>query len=288
MLLKFDEKFIQQIKDNEHNANQNGNDYVVTINPDSTKSLKEFVPLAVTALFDLSRCVSAIPTLVEKIDQVLSSVNHALTRVTSLDNRCTELKTEVDSLKIKCEKQELTISAMKDQVKNLESNFEKQVSEMKDQIRNQEIKFEKEVKKNAEASLALERYSRDYNLRISNVKEEKNETAEMTVKKTKQLIQDVTGIDLAIEFGHRTGKSINENPRTIIVKLMSRLQKREFMKKRKEMFAAGYPVFNDLPRADLEEKLKHSKTMQNKFNNNEKVMFQRGHWFVNGVIYKES
>ena len=57
------------------------------------------------------------------------------------------------------------------------------------------------------------------------------------------------------------------------------------MSKRKEMFAAGFPMFNDLPKQDLEEKLKHSEVMKRNFLN-KKVQFIRGKWYIDGVVYK--
>ena len=93
-------------------------------------------------------------------------------------------------------------------------------------------------------------------------------------------------MELDIEFGHRTGKSRENAPRTVIMKLHSRLQKRKLMQKRKDFFSAGFPLFNDLPKQDLQEKLKHMDIMKTKFQNKQKVMFTRGSWYVDGVLFK--
>ena len=57
---------------------------------------------------------------------------------------------------------------------------------------------------------------------IINIKEEKGETPEVTIKKAKAIVKQVCGLELDVEYGHRTGKIAENAPRTVIFKLFSR------------------------------------------------------------------
>ena len=289
MLIKFDEKFVESVSDNEKQAEEKEGNYTVVINPKSITTIKELVSVTAPCLFDLSRSVAVIPTLIDKMDQLITRVDNTLSQVSALNEKYNNLRNEVDNQKVRLTKLENENQVSDQSISNLETLAQDQqveINTLKEKIRNLEGNYEINVKKCQEATLSLERYSRDFNVRINNIKEEKGETPEVTINKAKAIVKQVCDIELDIEYGHRTGKIGENSPRTVIFKLYSRLEKRKLMSKRKEMFAAGFPMFNDLPKQDLEEKLKHSEVMKRHFLNKKKVQFIRGRWFVDGMVYK--
>lgn len=288
MIIKFEDKFVASLLESEKQAEEEESNYTVTINPKSITTVKELVSLTTPCLFDLSRSVSVIPTLINKIDQLITRVDNTLSQVNALNQKYNDLQRNVDTQKTKINQLEAENKVCQESIndlKTLSNNQQTVINALKEKIRNLEENSDTKMKKCEDATLALERYSRDFNVRINNVKEEKGETPEITINKAKTLVKEVCGVDLDIEYGHRTGKA-GDKPRTIIVKLFSRLEKRKLMLKRKDMFSAGFPMFNDLPKQDLEQKLKYSAVMKEKFQNKHKVIFSRGAWFVDGVMYK--
>ena len=94
-----------------------------------------------------------------------------------------------------------------------------------------------------------------------------------------------TGLDPTLEYGHRSGpKRDDGKARFIIVRFLSRLEKREVMSKKDKLFKAGILIFDDIPKADLVEKKKHSAEIKNLYTKNKdlKIAFFRGKWHVNG------
>ena len=144
------------------------------------------------------------------------------------------------------------------------------------------MKIEQDSARIDEERLDLERYSRSFNLRLSGIKEEANEKPEASIKKVKDVIKQVTGIDAGIEYGHRIGPKKAGVSRTIIFKLYSRMVVHAILQKRKDFFASRYPLHRDLPKIDLDNKLKYAAVMQQKYENKDKVAFVRGSWYVNG------
>ena len=138
---------------------------------------------------------------------------------------------------------------------------------------------------NEKQVIDLERYSRSFNLRLGGIQEDKNEKPVTSINKAKDVIKKITGVDARIEYGHRVGDKNKTGPRTIIIKLYSRLQIYEIMEKRKDFFTSRYPLHRDLPKCDLEEKNKYAEIMQKKFEDGDKVAFTKGVWFVNGRKY---
>lgn len=261
MIINFDTKFTSNIIEQE---NENS-EYTVNVNPEVIKG-KDFVNLASTCIFDLSRSVKAVT---ETVSQTSSQLQ---TLMTGIQNLTTQVKQNTTDIQKHTE-----------YINNL-----KEKSQAQDiKIQNLEEKLATEVKKCNEACLSLERYSRNFNIRIQNIPEDKDESPEISVQKAKEVIKNVTKLDIEVEYGHRLGKSNNNKPRTIIIKLFSRFQIRKVMAKRKEMYLNGFPVFMDLPQADHETKMKHAKVMQEKFKEGHKVKFFNGSWYINGAVYKE-
>ena len=135
-------------------------------------------------------------------------------------------------------------------------------------------------------TLTLERYTRSYNFRLFNVPEVAGESAKDVMEKVNTLIHQVTGVDLKVEFGHRTGsKRDDDSPRPVICRIASRSQKMEMMAKRGEFFTKGFPIYDDLPAVDLLEKKKHAAVIKVKYEQKHKTQFIRGKWYLNGEVY---
>ena len=136
------------------------------------------------------------------------------------------------------------------------------------------------------ASLNNERHSRSFNLRAFNIPEEANEKTERTIELINQQIKRVTGLDIEIEYGHRTGqKKTDGSHRGVIFRFASRQDRWKVFGKRGEFFTKGIPLYEDLPAADLEEKKKHSAAIKDLYDAKHKVAFVRGHWYVDGNVF---
>ena len=118
-----------------------------------------------------------------------------------------------------------------------------------------------------------------------NLPEKPAEKTAETITAINKVITEVTGEDIRIEYGHRTGKQREVGPRAVIFRFISRQERWAVLGKRKEFFKEGYPIFEDLPEEDLAEKKKHSAAIKVLHDNGDKVTFFRGKWHVNRVEY---
>ena len=119
-----------------------------------------------------------------------------------------------------------------------------------------------------------------------NIPEAANEKNTDVMEKVNLVINQVTGLDVSVEFGHRTGKPRTDGkPRPVICRIASRAERMDMMAKRSEFFTKGYPIYDDLPVVDLEEKKKHATVMKEKYELRQKTQFIRGKWYLNGEVY---
>ena len=150
-------------------------------------------------------------------------------------------------------------------------------------------------RESTKASLNNERHSRSFNLRAFNIPEEPNEKTDKTIKLINDTIKRITGADIKIEYGHRTGKKrvpadgANQGvaqPRGVIFRFMSRQDRWTVFSKRRDFFRANIPLYEDLPEKDLEEKKKHAEAIQTLYDDHHKVAFIRGRWYVDGQEFR--
>ena len=280
MIINFDQNFVQSFRQNEIKAKENNTEFSVNIDG-KTPTLKEFVPITSYCIFDFSRTLREITGSIDKLSkciekntEALEKLNNLHTQVQDLDSHVQDLDSKVQDLEPKVEGLQILVGQQKETI----SNQQEEIIE----LRNRMMKIEQNSSRIDEERLDLERYSRSFNLRVSGIKEEPNEKPETSIKKVKEVIKKVTGIEAGIEFGHRIGKKSEGVSRTIIFKLYSRLVVNAILEKRKDFFMAKYPLHRDLPKIDLNNKLKYAALMQQKYENKDKVAFVRGHWFVNG------
>ena len=281
MIINFDSNFVQSIRQNEITAKENNSQFSVYIDGKSPTTLKELVPLVSYCIFDFTKTLREITGSIDKLSTCIDKNTEALEKLNSLHTQVDDLDAQVQDLDCK-------VQALEPKVVNLETL----VSEQKDiissqneeiiQLKNRMKKIEQDSSRIDEERLDLERYSRSFNLRLSGIKEEDNEKPEASIKKVKDVIKKVTGLDAGVEFGHRIGAKREGVNRTIIFKLYSRVVVHALLQKRKDFFTAKFPLHRDLPKIDLTNKLKHAALMQQKYENGDKVAFVRGHWHVNG------
>ena len=219
----------------------------------------------------------------KQIPELLTKLNKNLENHNALMEEVKDIKKENAALKIKVDKLEREGTQKDEEVKKLTENLQTAKEGFNEELKQLTV----QVKANAKAALALERHSRSFSLRIHNVPESKNEKFDESIQKVYGVFSDVTGRDdIKIEYGHRTGKHREDNSaRPVIFRLLSRQDKMYLLTQRKKFHEAGYLLFEDLPKADVDEKAKHSKLMQEKYNAGKKVAFIRGQWFVDGHAF---
>ena len=157
------------------------------------------------------------------------------------------------------------------------------LSRLKEEVKSSAIK----IRENYEKCIAQERYSRGFNLRFPGIPEVVGTRVERSkedcIQKLKQKLQ-VVGLDnVQIENAHRTGKESADKPRAIIAKFYSRPERREILRKKKELFSAGIQVFEDLVKEDRDRKAKYAGEIKALYDSNKRVWFAGGWYYVDGV-----
>ena len=131
----------------------------------------------------------------------------------------------------------------------------------------------------------LERYSRDFNIRVIGVAEQDGEDCLLIVRNYLTLLgfEEDHG---EIENAHCTGRKREEKPRNIIVKLHSRPFKRVLLHvaKNQENKQALYGVrfVEDFTPYDFEIRKKALPIMKEAFDQGKKARFTRGKLFIDG------
>ena len=178
---------------------------------------------------------------------------------------------EIDNLKPKVEKLEEEVGNMKQSVNTTFTETRKLFQEC-----NEELKRRVE---------RLERYSRDFNIRVVGVVEQDGEDCLLIIRNYLTLLgfQDDLG---EIENAHRTGRKREEKPRNTIVKLYSRPFKRVLLRvaKNQENKQAlnGVRFVEDFTPYDFEIRKRALPIMKDAFDQGKKVRFTRGKLFIDG------
>ena len=197
---------------------------------------------------DLKKTVIDLTT---KINDISAKVRDLESAATSHDAEISDLRSQLDESNLKVESQQLQIN---DLIKRTERN-------------------EKD-------NLELERHSRSSNVRVGNLEEVKDEDCKA---KTLKVFQDLGLGHVDIENCHRVGEKKPGKTRFMIVRFVRRIERREVMSKRKQFFDAGFPLFEDLPKVDLDVKKKYAAQIDDLHKKKNKCYFTRGAWYVNGV-----
>ena len=134
----------------------------------------------------------------------------------------------------------------------------------------------------------LERYFRDYNIRIIGVVEEEGEDC-ITILLNYLATLGFHDMAAEVENAHRTGKR-NENgrPRHIIAKLYSRPFKRRLLQiaktPGKKAMLNAVRFVEDFTPNDFEARKKALPIMQKAFEEGKKVKFTKGKLYVEGIV----
>ena len=273
MKLTFDPNYVNAMKDK---------DSTLMLNP-STANAAEFKSYTCAFMLDVSQSLSLLRDLNIKLDTVLANYEGMISKINGLEVKVIDLETaatakdaEILELTTKVNNQELRI-------KGLEEKMDAATAcAAKVNVLDKELVLAKS------SCLSLERYTRSFNLRFLNIPENPNEKTEDTIKLVNRKIKDITGLDIPMEYGHRSGAKTpgSNKPRCVIARFASRQDKRLILSKRKNFFENNVPLFEDLPPADLEEKRKYAEAINRKFLANHKVAFRQGHWICDGVIFR--
>lgn len=180
---------------------------------------------------------------------------------------------EIDGLKTKQQQLEADVDNMKESL-----NFVSFNAEEVDNLR----RSNDDLKKRLEH---LERYSRDYNIRVLGVNEDEGEDC-MSI-----ILDFITSLgfeDVAaeVENAHRTGKKRDDKPRPIIAKLYSRPFKRRLLQAAKSADGKetlqGVRIVEDFTPSDFDARKKALPTMRKAYEDGKKVRFTKGKLYIDG------
>ena len=133
----------------------------------------------------------------------------------------------------------------------------------------------------------LEPYSRDYNIRVIGVDEERGEDCMAIVLNYVNLLglEDAIG---EVENAHRTGRKREDKLRHIIAKLYSRPFKRTLLQTAKSVNGKealnGVRLVEDFIPSDFSTRKKALPLMQKAFEEGKRVLFTKGKLFVDGNV----
>ena len=150
--------------------------------------------------------------------------------------------------------------------------MEKEISELKSQINKHEM-----------AANRNERFSRRNNIRVVGVPEPDEGNREDCVQIAESILHKHFNITTKVERAHRDGKKIEGKSRHLLIKLLSYRDKLEVMRKnRGALKDERFFIVDDLTLADLKEKQKWNKQVQDLYKTGTKLRFYAGKWRNNG------
>ena len=152
-------------------------------------------------------------------------------------------------------------------------NMEKELNEMKALV----------SKSNA-ATNKSERFSRRNN-RMVGIKEAPQGQREECVEIVEEIMRENFGMTTKVERAHRDGRRMEGRPRHILIKFLSYREKVDVIRRAREILKdKSYFVVDDLTPADLEEKQKWVKQVQEMYKDGTKLRFYAGKWRQAGGV----
>ena len=256
------------------------------LNP-TNSTANEFKSFTCGFMFSTAKQLNLIQEMNNKLDT-------AITISKANAEEIKDVKADVATLKVDLQNavdfKDQEIAILKDDINANKTTIEDLDAKLVQCIRDQkqEVTYLRKLCAKLEGeTLTLERYTRSYNFRLLNEPDVPGEKSRDVMEKVNKLILEVTGKPITVEYGHRTGAPRDDGkPRPIICRIASRAQKMEVMSKRGDFFKKDRPIFDDLPKADLEAKQKHAAVMKQFHDQDRKTQFIRGKWFLDGVEYK--
>ena len=153
-----------------------------------------------------------IRQLKDKVDKLFEKISE---RMDKLDSRCFDIEKGMDSIKEE-------IDAVK-----------KENADLREQLRQQERRVTKVLSDQND----LEQYDRRWNLRLFNVQEKTEETADDCARTCCQIVTEGTGVPVTEEgeAARQTGPVVAGRKRTIIVRFQSRKLRDKVLADRKKL-----------------------------------------------------
>ena len=257
------------------------------INP-ATCSAGDFKNFASSFMFSTRTHMELLSEINTKLDKVIESNKVIEGRVDTLETDVGALK---EDLTAAMEFKDQEILELRQLLKTEKERIDALDIKISDLTRTQDSDNrarQVQCNKLMDDTLTLERYTRSFNFRMFNLKEAAGETTKDVIERVNQVIDQVTGgSGIQVEYGHRTGaRRTDGKDRPVICRIANRLQRAVVMSRREDFFKAGFPLFDDLPAADLTEKKKHAAVMKLKWAAGQKnQLFARGKWYLNGTVY---
>ena len=134
-----------------------------------------------------------------------------------------------------------------------------------------------------ERIMALERYSREYNLRFYNIPETPREDC---IDKLQTILSNDLNIKPEIENAHRIGAFRDDgSPRPLIAKFIYRPERFQIFRKRRDLQNWVW-LSEDLIYEDRQKKNLYKDIMKEAFDQGKKPRFHHGCLYIDGVEYK--
>ena len=197
-----------------------------------------------------------------KIESVMSKIDE----IDNLNNKAQVLDEEVDRIKV-------SLTSTKSTVEAIDSKMEDTFNKLKES--NKELKNKLEH---------LERYSRDFNIRLIGVEEEGEDC--MAIVSDHFTLLGFEEAHGELENAHRTGRRQEGKPRHIIAKLYRRPIKRNLLRAaknpQKKNLLNGVRLVEDFTPGDFELRKKALPMMKRAFEEGKKVRFTKGKLLIDG------
>ena len=235
------------------------------------ETTKEESAMSDAIIEELKSLRSDLTQQMQKISDELATFQGTTdTRLAKIESVISKID-EIDNLKPKVEKLEEEVADMKQSV-NITLN------ETSNLFQECNVELQRRVER-------LERYSRDFNIRVIGVAEQDGEDCLLIIRNYLTLLGFEEDLG-EIENAHRTGRKREEKPRNIIVKLHSRPFKRVLLRvvKNQENKQAlnGVRFVEDFTPYDFQIRKKALPIMKEAFDQGKKVRFTRGKLFIDG------
>ena len=171
-----------------------------------------------------------------------------------------------------------------DTLQENQTHLEKKMEKMEKELNEMKV----EIIKNSAATNKSERFSRRNNIRLVGIKEAAPDQREDCVEIAEEMLRTKFEVTTKVERAHRDGKKMDGRPRHILIKFLSYREKVDIMRRARAVLKdEAYFVVDDLTQADLQEKQRWIKQVQQLYQNGTKLRFYAGKWRqAGGVPYK--
>lgn len=209
-----------------------------------------------------------------------------LNEIKSLRKESAAMATEVNEIKITANELRASVEYTQEEVDNIKVDIASTKTELAE-VKVSNTSLSNEVQSLKSKLLALERYSRNYNIRIGGVLESYGKDCmPHVVSILGKLGYSEVSCRNQIEIAHRTGRKTLKRPRHIIFKCFSRPFRADVLRQGKRNRAIFNDIYfiEDLTKEDQDLKQKALPLMSAGYEDGKKVTFRAGKLIINGVI----